>query len=348
MGSLIRRRMAKGLPPGFGPALAGILGAAILAAAQPTLTGAFGGLFDFYPLYHGARAWISGGDAYWNDPSLPDLGLLSQLGNAYPIQAVLLLGLPFAWMPPLVAGVMWVLVVGFLWVAAISWARESWAWLLWIPMWEALRIQQVSAAVTVASIFALGAIRRSNRWVFLFAIPVMAAKPQQTLFLILAFIWWGRRWWRSMLAAWGLLLLACFLAQPDWVVLWLAKGSLRAELLEEERWLGLALIPLGLLMLYRRWSIPGLAVLSTSLAPWPFAGHYVVSIWPLGMERAQLKVSSLIFAFGFLIVLTLGGRLGYWILPAILISGLALAVSLIGAGGIGGGHPNETTRPQGG
>lgn len=300
--------------------LAGFLGVALLAVLQIPMTSERGGVFDYWPLYYGAKAWIATGDAYWFDPTLPNLGQLSQVGNAYPIHAVLLLGLPLAWASPTAAGVIWVLVVGLAWLGAIAWARESWYWLLWLPMWDALRMQQPSAAVTVAAIVALGSIRREARWPFLASLVALSVKPQQTIFLLILFAWMGRRWWRAQLATAALAVSVSVVAQPDWVGQWMAQIANRSLVVEGERWLLVWLVPLGIWLALRGWQVTAAAVMSTAVGPWPELAYYTTSAWPLGLDRqrgAMMALAGLIAATAVLCC-------GFWAYPFVLLPTLAL------------------------
>ncbi len=301
---------------------AGILGVLVISILQFPLNRDTGGLFDYLPIYYGSRALLQTGDAYAYLPSLPDLGTLTEVGNAYPIHAVLLLGLPLAGFPPAVAGFLWVLVVGLLWIGAIAWARESWYWLLWFPMWDALRMQQVSAAIGVASIVALGSLRRGSQVAFLAATVVMAAKPQQTSVLLMVMLWWGRAWWRGLLIAWGSVLVICFAVQPNWVQAWLGQLARRAELVDASWWPVLGVVPVGVWLVHRGWRESGLAVLSTLAAPWPLNGYYVASVWPIGTDRQQSSTFALLGALGLLVTLCSGWYLAF---PCVLLLGTAVA-----------------------
>lgn len=287
---------------------------------QIPLYGHVGGLMDLWPLYHGAQAWLASGNAYAIDPNLPDLGQLSAVGNAYPIHATLLVGLPLTPMGTQVAGMAFVLVVGAAWVYAIGWARQSWYWLLWLPMWDALRLQQVSAVVGVAAIVALGALQRRSRLPFLLALLALSIKPQQTLVLMLVLAWHGRHWWRSMVVGALAVVVASFLAQPGWIQPWLDQVAIRSDVVEAV-WLSLLTIPLAVLLVWRGWRWPGIAVMSSSLGPWPLFGYYVTTAWPMGASRDQAALIVLAGMIAFLGAMLLG----FWAFPLILIPALALA-----------------------
>lgn len=306
------------------PVAAGTAGVVILALLQFPMYRDVGGIFDFWPLYHGARAWLQTGDAYWSDPSLPDLGQLSTVGNVYPLHAALLLGMPFAVLPPGAAGALWVALLGLAWIAAIRWARESWYWLLWIPMWDALRIQQMSAAIGVAAIVAMGALKRNSAAPFVVAIVVLSMKPQQTLVLILFMLWWGRRWWKATLTTACVVAGLTFAAQPDWVARWLAQVALRSDMVPTSILPSLLAAPLAAWLVMRGWRESGLAVASTATAPWPELGYYVTTAWPVGCDRQQGAWMAFVGLLGFMAAMLRG----YWAFPYVLIVGLALAALL--------------------
>ena len=231
-------------------------------------------------------------------------------------------GLPLAAFPAQLSGFLWVLFVGLAWIAAIAWARESWYWLLWLPMWDALRVQQVSAAIVVAAIVAVGSLRRGSRMAFLVAILVMSIKPQQTVVLLVALVWWARAWWRSMVVVWGSIAVLSFAVQPDWVTRWVDQIAVRSELVAAEWWVGLGVLPLGLWLLGRGWRESALAVLSTLAGPWPLGGPYVTAAWPLGTAREQGAACALVGLLAYVVAILTGW---YWAYPLVMLSGLAIA-----------------------
>ncbi len=328
---MTEHRLLPGLPrvariraSNWRPPTLGVLAVAVLALLQVPMHGPVGGLLDLFPLYHGALAWLHTGDAYVLDPNLPNLGQLTEVGNAYPIHAVLFLGLPFTPFTAPVAGILWVLVVGFAWIAAIAWSRQSWYWLLWFPMWDALRMQQASAVVTVAAILALGALQKRSKWPFILALVLMSTKPQQMLILMLVMAWYGRQWWRSMLVSAAAVVAVSFLAQPDWVGEWMHRVAERSQIVPSYWVMSAATLPLAALMLRRGWHWPGIALLSSTLGPWPQFGYYVTSAWPLGATRDQaaLMMTVGLCALGAAVVL------GFAAFPLVLLPGLALVVLL--------------------
>lgn len=280
--------------------IAPAVGVGLIAWAQIALRADAGYLFDFYPLYRGAEALLLGRDAYAIDaPPLPALGV-EAVGNAYPLHAVLLLGLPFVWMPPAAAVVAWTIAVGIAWILAVRWAGESPYWFLWLPMWQALLIQQPSAALGVAAIIALGALRRGSPWILGLCIALLAAKPQQFLVLCLVLAWWGRGWWRQMAVVWGGLAAASFLAQPDWIQRWLERVEVRATLVPAT-WLGWLIIPAAGVLAFRGWRESSLAVASTGIGPWPTVGGYYTAVaWPLGTGRTGAAAFAFLGLLGFI------------------------------------------------
>src|SRR5438552_14892528 len=97
------------------------------------------GIFDLYPLYYGARAWLTTGSAYNLKAVAPaaDAGLpLLELGNAYPFPAVLLV-VPLCFFPPAVAGVLWSGLVALALVLTAALTKRAWWLLLYLPLVEA-------------------------------------------------------------------------------------------------------------------------------------------------------------------------------------------------------------------
>lgn len=313
----------------FGCALVGV---GMIALAQIAFRGDQGYLLDFYPLYRGAQALLDSGDAYdLAHLQQPGLGV-SLVGNAYPIHAVLLLGLPFAWLPPGLAVVSWTLAVGLAWIMAVRWADESPYWLLWLPMWQALLIQQPSAALGAAAVGALGAMRRGNPWVLAVCIALLAAKPQQFLVLGLALAWGARAYWRQMAIVWGTIAAVAFAAQPDWIARWLERVDVRAELIPVT-WFGWVVIPLAAILAMRGWRESSLAVASTGIAPWPSVGGYYMAVaWPLGVGHRQAAAFATFGIFGFIA----GEMSGASTLVFVAFVGVGMAIAAIGLQGRGG------------
>src|SRR5262245_26199973 len=74
--------------------------------------------YDLYPLYYGGKAWLLTGTAYDLRSVVPAdhiLYTVFQIGNSYPLPAVLLL-LPLTVFPPHIAATLWIgiLVAGIL------------------------------------------------------------------------------------------------------------------------------------------------------------------------------------------------------------------------------------------
>jgi hypothetical protein len=297
---------------------------ALTCAVQPRLWSGTNGIGDFWPFYYGARAWLETGNAYWHDPGLPSL-VIADVGNAYPIHGILF-GLPFAWLSPGIAAILWVAVCGLGWIWAVIWSGESLVWFLWAPMWIALLAQQPSALVTVACIVALGGLRRSLPPALIVAIPVMLLKPHQTLLLVLLFVWWGRRWWRGMTLCWSAGLLLTFVVQPDWAGLWVDQVQLRNLLITDAVWIGGLLVPAGLVLLIRGWRLSGLAMISTSLGPWPALGGYVASIWPIGLTDRRIWSVALANQAAFVLYLA---TLHYWLYPLALVASCLAAALFV-------------------
>ena len=278
---------------------AAAVGVGLTAWAQIAGRSDSGYLFDFYPLYRGADALLTSGNAYAVQASGPAPGGAAAIGNSYPIHAVLLLGLPFTWMPPAVAVIAWTVAVGLAWILAVRWAGESPYWFLWIPMWQALLLQQPAAALGVAAIVAWGSLRRGAPWALALALVVLTMKPQQFLLLAVVLAWWGRAWWRQTAVTFAAVAVGSFLAQPDWIARWLERVQVRAELVPLV-WVGPLLIPVGVILFWRGWRASGLAIASSAVGPWPTVGGYYAAVaWPLGSGRTQSAALGLLGILGF-------------------------------------------------
>ena len=290
---------------------AAAVGVGLMAWAQIAGRSDSGYLFDFYPLYRGAEALLTSGDAYAVQATGPAPGGAAAIGNSYPIHAVLLLGLPFAWMPPGVAVIAWTLAVGLAWILAVRWARESPYWFLWIPMWQALLLQQPAAALGVAAIVAWGSLGRGAPWALAAALVVLTMKPQQFLLLAVVLAWWGRAWWRQIAVTFAAVAVGSFLAQPDWIARWLERVQVRAELVPVV-WVGPLLIPVGVIVFWRGWRASGLAIASSAVGPWPTVGGYYAAVaWPLGSGRTQSAALALLGILGFVVGEVMNGSMAF-------------------------------------
>jgi hypothetical protein len=204
-------------------------GLGVLAVAVATTAMAFQaaqdyptGVFDLYPLYYGARAWLTTGSAYDLKAVAPaaDAGIpLLELGNAYPFPAVLLV-LPFSFLPPVVAGVLWsgLLAVALVLTAALT--RRAWWLLLYLPLVEAVRLEQYTALMVAIQLAALWCLRENRRWELGLFETLTLTKPQQGALFVVVLLLTSRNWkefavWSAVV--WG----GSLLLSPRWPIEWL-------------------------------------------------------------------------------------------------------------------------------
>ena len=260
-------------------ALAG--GVMAFQAAQDYATG----LFDLYPLYYGARAWLATGNAYdlkaVAPPEHAGVSLL-ELGNAYPFPALLFI-LPFAGLAPATAGLVW---SGLVTLALAIGARLARCWwiLLYLPLVEAVRIEQYTALVVVFQLVALWAWRHNRRgWLGLLQCLILT-KPNQGALFVLVLLLAARNWKAFVVwcaAVWG----GSLLLSPSWPLEWLpvALNNVTAVSRPVYWQFTILLVPL---LLARDW-------LSVSLVAPVLAGQfrdvYVAASLPLGVTDVGLS-----------------------------------------------------------
>lgn len=188
------------------------------------------GVLDLYPVYWGARAWVTGGNAYDLTAVQPHLhghlALLSAVGNVYPLHAVLLFA-PLALLPPKIASCAYLLLLlgglGYL----VHRAKLSVAVLLFAPLVIAVVTEQVAVLVLLAQLSALLALRSRKRGLTAAALVICSIKPTQTALFMALVLWEDRRNLRFHLGVLLAVAGASLVAQPDWPIHWVHAALAR-------------------------------------------------------------------------------------------------------------------------
>lgn len=270
------------------------------------------GVFDFYPLYYGAKAWLASGNAYNLTPVVPPSHFgyqLFQIGNIYPLPAILL-ALPFSILPPLAAGTLWLGLV----TAGILIALRLNGWPLWlilyVPVIEGVRIEQHTAVVLLLQLLAYWAYRAERPWILALCCTLILSKPNQGFFFVLV-LFVLSRYWRQFLimgaAIWG----GSLLLDPNWIAEWIPTLINHHNVLHQSILWPLALFAIPLFLVGN--PIGGATVLQFAMLPYP--GVYAASAVPISVlddprSRWLLPLSFL------------------WIIPAVLI-GQAWSTALL-------------------
>jgi hypothetical protein len=240
------------------------------------------GLTDLYPLYYGAKAWVAEGNAYHLANVAPvrdqQYGVFL-IGNAYPLLGVLLV-LPLSLLSPHVASVVWVgLLTAAILLALRLYGASPWMIIYW-PLLEAIRLEQLTAFVIAAQILALWAYRTRRPWLLGLACGLALTKPTQAFLFVAMLLVLTEDRIRpigAMIALWGCTLLF----DPTWPLEWLAGlRQYDAVALHPYYW-QLALLALPLLALR---SYIGAAIMAAfCFFRFPLPAPYMASMIPLGM-----------------------------------------------------------------
>lgn len=238
------------------------------------------GIFDFFPLYYGAKAWLLGGNAYDLRQVVPfelqSSGLFTG-GNAYPLPAVLL-ALPFSLLSPTAAGTLWtgLLVAGIL--LALRLASLSPWWAVALPVVDGIRLEQYTVLVIIAQIVALWAWRTRRPWVLALCCALILTKPNQGLLFCVAVVCLARNW-RQMAVVqavwWG----GTLLLDPGWVGEWLPVVGHYSTLSHHAVLWGLALFAIPFLAM-RDW-LGAATILQFLVLPFPLSSTYAAGAVPL-------------------------------------------------------------------
>lgn len=237
-------------------------------------------LFDFYPLYYGAKAWLHGGNAYVLDAVVPasDRGYqLFEVGNVYPLPAVLLI-LPLSFLPPQVAAIVWVggLMAGVLLALRLS-GLPSWLVLYW-PVLNGINLEQFTIFILIAQIVALWAYRERRWWLLALCCALIVTKPNQGLVFVLVMVLLARHW-RQQLVVGGAIWGGSLLLDPRWVAEWLPTLYRHHELTQQPIFWALALFAIPLWLVGDR--VGSAIVAQFALMPFPLPATYAASPVPL-------------------------------------------------------------------
>jgi glycosyl transferase family 87 len=262
-------------------------------------------MLDLFPLYYGGRAWLETGSAYRLDTVLPAMErlptnyqLLIDVGNVYPLPAVLLL-LPLALLPPTVAATIWVggLVAGLL--LALR-AGGGWWYALSFPVLIALHHEQYTVLIVIGQIVALWAFRNRHPWLLAWCLALVLTKPQVSMLFVLAMIVLARVWRPVLLtvaAVWG----GSFILDPGWPFAWLEMLRHHHVVTGQPVMWELAIGALPLLLMRDR--ISASLIAQYALMPFPAPTVYPLMTAPLGVLHLRwawlLVPCSYLFLVGY-------------------------------------------------
>jgi hypothetical protein len=271
-------------------------------------------LLDLYPLYYGAKAWLHGGNAYVLDavaPAVDRAHLLYQVGNVYPLPAILLV-LPLALLPPAVAATVWVSgLTGGLLLALRLAGLPTWL-VLYVPLLACLRLEQYTVFVIILQVVALWAYRERRLWTLALCCALILTKPNHGLVFVLVMLLLARHWRQQVIvgtAIWG----GTLLLDPHWLHWWIPTLFRHQDVTHQPVYWGLALLAIPLLLV--RDYISGALVLQFLLEPFP--GMYVASAVPLGV--LDDRRSKYLIPISYLTVVGVAFAGQAWVTAAVLI-----------------------------
>jgi hypothetical protein len=251
--------------------------------------------YDFFFLVESARLLLEGASPYTDELSWKIYGVVCKecaiSGFAYPLP-VLLLVLPFVWLPNIVG----VILFSAISVALIVWCLDRLnvppvALLFAPPAWAAL---YGNPTLLITGLILLGIVmmqRQSWRMLGLVTVVLLAVKPQTALVFAIYFLW---QLWRARRIHYALvpgigLLLASLAVLPTWPLEWFTQLSTYQD--SQLMYFPWYLAPIALYLLYKGQRYPGLALLQAALPA--NGGIYVFSpllaapvghpylVWPL-------------------------------------------------------------------
>ena len=278
-------------------------------------------LFDLYPLYYGGVAWLHAGSAYALDAVVPaaDNGYqLLRVGNIYPFPTVLVT-LPLTLLPPQAAGTLWVVLLAGGLIAALRLFGGSLWFLLYLPLLEAVRIEQYTAFVVIVQILALWAMRQRRWWILAVCCALILTKPNHGLMFVLAIAWMSGKW-RPIAAVTGLFWLTSFFLDPAWPSQWLSAIARHETLLQQPYLWPIALFAAPLFLVG---DLVGAAVVLQFLVL-PFPGIYAASSLPLSLlhdSRVRwLSASSFLWPFPAAVVGTAWATVIALVIPMVILA----------------------------
>jgi hypothetical protein len=263
-------------------------------------------IFDLYPVYYGARAWLTTGNAYALDAVAPIADhpySLFYVGNTYPFPAILVI-LPLSLLTPTAAAIVWVglLMAGML--LALRLGRLPLWWAFAMPIVDGIRIEQYTILIIMFQIIALSAWRERRPWLLAGCCALILTKPNQGLFFVIALVLLARNW-RQQIAVnaffWG----GSLLLDPNWVFEWLPTLDRYRAITHQPILWGLALFAIPLL-LFRDWPAAA-TVLQFLVLPFPIASTYAAGAVPLTLLQDPRSKWLVVLSYT-------------WIFPAILLS----------------------------
>lgn len=261
-----------------------LLGAALFTLAMMVWRGLRvypSGVFDFYPLYNGGRAWRAVGDAYNLAAVIPpdqrDFQLF-QIGNVYPFPAVLVT-LPFSFPPPQIAAVLWVGFLSFGLVLLLRLLGWPYLYLAYLPIMEGLRIEQYTVFAVLLQLVAIWAWRGRRHWPLALCCALLITTKPNHAFIFAILLTWQSRTWRQLLACTLPILALSFALQPNWVTSWIPLLEHSHALLAQPFYWPLALFALPLFLMGDL--IGGALALQFLMLPYP--GPYAASALPFGV-----------------------------------------------------------------
>jgi hypothetical protein len=238
------------------------------------------GVFDFYPLYFGGQAWLQSGDAYNLDIVIPpdrrDFQLF-QIGNVYPFPAVLVT-LPFSFLPPQVAAVLWTGLLSTGVVLALRLHNWPYWYLFGLPIVEGLRIEQYTTFIVIVQMIALWAWRERRPWLLALCCVVALTKPNHALFFVIMLTFLAKNWYPLIvqgLAFFGL----SFALYPTWVFDWIPRLENHHAILHQPFLWQVALLAIPVFLIGD--IITGTLLLQFIMMPFP--GIYAAAAVPLGV-----------------------------------------------------------------
>lgn len=202
------------------------------------------GANDFYPRWRGAQLFfLEGVNPYSEEatetiqigiqgrPSLPDE---DQLAFAYPFYTAFLL-LPLLWLPYDWVQAIWLVVIQFSLVGGVLLYLQTIRWqlspvlltltALWAVIFyhsaRTILLGQFAGLIFLWTALLLWALSRRQHILAGVMLALITIKPQMSLFIILALLWWAanRRRWSFLLSSAGtmlVLLAISFLLLPTW------------------------------------------------------------------------------------------------------------------------------------